>query len=154
MRSRTPASSAWSARAAWARHAWLFERRRTSDGASPHGAWWVDLAEIRDAALVPGAVVGALDLRDQASAEPLQILSSYLRDRELLLVFDNCEHVLDASAALVADVLRAAPDVRVIATSREPLQVAGRTRRPGGAAGAPARWETSNRSHGFSRTKP
>jgi predicted ATPase/DNA-binding CsgD family transcriptional regulator len=90
-----------------------------------HGAWWVDLAEIRDAALLPGAVVGALDLRDQASAEPLQILSSYLRDRELLLVFDNCEHVLDASAALVADVLRSAPGVRVIATSREPLQVAG-----------------------------
>ena len=90
-----------------------------------HGAWWVDLAEIRDAALVSSAVVGALDLRDQASAGPLQILSSYLRDREMLLVLDNCEHVLDASAALVADILRAAPDIRVIATSREPLQVAG-----------------------------
>ena len=90
-----------------------------------HGAWWVDLAEIRDATLVSGAVIGALDLRDQASAEPLQVLLTYLRDRELLLVFDNCEHLLDASAALVADVLRAAPDIRVIATSREPLQVAG-----------------------------
>jgi predicted ATPase/DNA-binding CsgD family transcriptional regulator len=89
------------------------------------GAWWVDLAEIRDAALVPGAVVGALDLRDQASAEPLQVLSSHLQERELLLVLDNCEHVLDTSAALVTDVLRGAPDIRVVATSREPLQVAG-----------------------------
>jgi predicted ATPase/DNA-binding CsgD family transcriptional regulator len=89
------------------------------------GAWWVELAEIREAALVAGAVVAALDLRDQASTEPLQILLSYLRDRELLLLMDNCEHLLDASAALVADVLRAAPNVRVIATSREPLQVPG-----------------------------
>ena len=89
------------------------------------GAWWVDLAEIRDAALVSGAAVASLDLRDQAAAEPLQILLSYLRDREALLVFDNCEHVLDASAALVADILRAAPNLRVIATSREPLQVPG-----------------------------
>ena len=69
--------------------------------------------------------VAALDLRDQAAAEPLQILVSYLRDREALLLFDNCEHVLDASAALVAHILRAAPDVRVVATSREPLQASG-----------------------------
>jgi predicted ATPase/DNA-binding CsgD family transcriptional regulator len=89
------------------------------------GAWWVELAEVRDAALVTGAVVAALDLRDQAATEPLQILVSYLRDRELLLLVDNCEHVLDASAGLVADVLRGAPNVRVIATSREPLQVPG-----------------------------
>ncbi len=72
-----------------------------------------------------GAVVGALDLRDQASAEPQQVLLTHVRDRELLLVLDNCEHVLDASATLVAEILRAAPDVRIIATSREPLQVSG-----------------------------
>ena len=89
------------------------------------GAWWVELAEVREAALVTGAVVAALDLRDQAATEPLQILLAYLRDRELLLLVDNCEHVLDASADLVAHILRAAPDVRVIATSREPLQVPG-----------------------------
>ena len=89
------------------------------------GAWWVDLAEVREAALVSGAAVAALDLRDQAAAAPMQILSTYLRDRELLLLIDNCEHMLDAAAALVADILRAAPDVRVIATSREPLQLPG-----------------------------
>jgi predicted ATPase/DNA-binding CsgD family transcriptional regulator len=89
------------------------------------GACWVDLGEIRDASLVPGALVAALDLRDQAAADPLQILLSYLRDREALLVFDNCEHLLDASAVLVTDILRGSPDIRVIATSREPLQVPG-----------------------------
>ena len=89
------------------------------------GAWWVDLGEIRDEGLVSSAVVAALDLRDQAEARPPQILSSHLRDRELLLVLDNCEHVLDASAALVSEILRAAPNVRLIATSREPLQVPG-----------------------------
>ncbi len=90
-----------------------------------NGAWWVDLAEIRDAALVTNAVVAALDLRDQAATKPLQILLSHLRDSELLLVLDNCEHVLEASAHLVTAVLRAAPNVRVMTTSREPLQVQG-----------------------------
>ena len=90
-----------------------------------NGAWWVELAEIRDAALLTSTVVAALDLRDQASTEPSQTLLSYLRDSELLLVLDNCEHMLDASAHLVAEVLRAAPNVRVITTSREPLQVPG-----------------------------
>jgi predicted ATPase/DNA-binding CsgD family transcriptional regulator len=89
------------------------------------GAWWVELAEVRESGLVAGAAAGALDLRDQAATEPLQILLAHLRDRELLLLVDNCEHVLDASAELVAEVLRAAPNVRVIATSREPLQVQG-----------------------------
>jgi predicted ATPase/DNA-binding CsgD family transcriptional regulator len=89
------------------------------------GAWWVELAEIRDATLVVGAVVAALDLRDQAEAEPLGILVSYLRDREALLVLDNCEHVLDVAAELVTSILRSAPDIRIVATSREPLQASG-----------------------------
>jgi hypothetical protein len=58
------------------------------------GAWWVDLAEIRDPALVATAVVAALDLRDQAASTPVQVLLSHFRDRQLLLVLDNCEHVL------------------------------------------------------------
>jgi predicted ATPase/DNA-binding CsgD family transcriptional regulator len=91
----------------------------------PGGAWLVELADVRDPALVANAVMAALDLRDQAAAEPVTLLRSYLRDKELLLVLDNCEHLLDATARLVDDVLRAAPGVRVIATSREPLSVAG-----------------------------
>jgi predicted ATPase/DNA-binding NarL/FixJ family response regulator len=89
------------------------------------GAWWVELAEVRDPALVPNAAVAALDLRDQAASPPLARLLAHLRDRQLLLLLDNCEHVLESSAHLVVEILRAAPRVRVITTSREPLQVPG-----------------------------
>ena len=91
----------------------------------PGGAWLVELADLRDPALVSGAVMAALSLRDQAAAEPLSLLLAELRDKRLLLVLDNCEHLLEAAARLVADVLRAAPGVRVLATSREPLGAPG-----------------------------
>jgi predicted ATPase/DNA-binding NarL/FixJ family response regulator len=91
----------------------------------PGGAWLVELADIRDPALVPNAVISALDLRAQASTEPMPLLLSYLRDRELLLVVDNCEHLLGAATRVVTEVIRTAPGVRVIATSREPLSVSG-----------------------------
>jgi predicted ATPase/DNA-binding CsgD family transcriptional regulator len=89
------------------------------------GAWLVELAEIRDGALVPNAVLAALDLRDQAATKPLQILLSDLQNKQLLLLLDNCEHLLGDVAPLVADVLRAAPRLTVITTTREPLQVPG-----------------------------
>ncbi len=91
----------------------------------PGGAWLVELAEVQDPALVSSAVMAALDLRDQAASGPLALVLSYLRDKELLLVVDNCEHLLGAAAQLVTEVIRAAPGVCVIATSREPLSVAG-----------------------------
>src|SRR5438128_6597431 len=62
------------------------------------GAWLVELADLRDPVLVSDAVMAALDLRDQAGAEPVGLLLSYLRDKELLLVVDKCEHLLDAEA--------------------------------------------------------
>ncbi len=89
------------------------------------GAWLVELAEMQDPGLVPNAVMSALDLRDQASTEPLALLLSFLRDKQLLLVVDNCEHLLAAAARLVTEVIGAAPGVRVIATSREPLSASG-----------------------------
>lgn len=91
----------------------------------PHGAWLVELGELRDPTLVSNAVLSALRLRDQTATEPVALLRSYLDDKVLLLVVDNCEHLLDAAATLVGDVIRAAPGVRVIATSREPLSAAG-----------------------------
>jgi predicted ATPase len=91
----------------------------------PGGAWMVELAEVRDPALVGNAVMAALGLRDQTATEPLPLLLSYLRDKELLLVVDNCEHLLAAAGRLVTDAVRAAPGVRVIATGREPLSVPG-----------------------------
>ncbi len=89
------------------------------------GAWLVELAELHDPALVGDAVSAALDLRVQAAADPLAVLQSFLRDKELLLVLDNCEHLLEAAARLAGEVITAAPGVRVIATSREPLSVNG-----------------------------
>lgn len=89
------------------------------------GVWLAELAELQDPALVSSAAMAALDLRHQAATEPLAQLCSYLKDKELLLVLDNCEHLLEAAAQLVSEVIRAAPGVRVIATSREPLSVAG-----------------------------
>ncbi|HEY8113483.1 MAG TPA: LuxR C-terminal-related transcriptional regulator [Actinomycetes bacterium] len=89
------------------------------------GAWMVELAEVRDPALVGNAVMAALGLRDQTGTEPLALLRSYLKDKELLLVVDNCEHLLAAAAQLVTEAIRAAPGVRVIATGREPLSVPG-----------------------------
>jgi predicted ATPase/DNA-binding CsgD family transcriptional regulator len=93
--------------------------------AFPGGAWLVELADVRDPGLVQNAVLGALDLRDQAATGPRAVLLAYLEDKELLLLVDNCEHVIDAAAALAADIVRKAPGVRVIATSREPLAVPG-----------------------------
>src|SRR5207302_4781020 len=89
------------------------------------GAWLVELAEVRDGALVTNAMLAALDLRDQAGIKPLQILLSDLQNRQLLLLLDNCEHLLGAVAPLVADLIRVAPRLTVITTSREPLQVPG-----------------------------
>jgi len=89
------------------------------------GAWLVELAEVRDGELVTNAVLEALDLRDQSASKPLQILLSDLQNRQLLLLVDNCEHLLGSVAPLVTEILGAAPRLTVIATSREPLQVPG-----------------------------
>jgi predicted ATPase/DNA-binding CsgD family transcriptional regulator len=89
------------------------------------GSWLVQLAEVRDPDLVPNAVLAALDLRDQAATEPPALLLNYLRDKRLLLVVDNCEHLLGAAGQLIGEIIRAAPGVRVIATSREPLSEPG-----------------------------
>jgi predicted ATPase/DNA-binding CsgD family transcriptional regulator len=104
----------------------------------PDGAWMVELAELRDPALVSNAVLAALDLRDQAATEPLNLLRSYLNDKELLLVLDNCEHLLEAAAQLASEMITGAPGVRVVATSREPLGVAGEHVLPVPPLGLPA----------------
>jgi predicted ATPase/DNA-binding CsgD family transcriptional regulator len=91
----------------------------------PDGVWLVELADVAEPAQVANTVLAALDLRDQVATDPLALVLSYLRDRKLLLVVDNCEHLLGPVARLVAEVVRAAPGVRVLATSREPLSVPG-----------------------------
>src|SRR5207244_5671536 len=87
------------------------------------GGWLVELAEVRDGALVTNAVLAALDLRDQTAMKPSQVLLSDLRNRQLLLVLDNCEHLIGPVAELVAEVLSAAPSATLITTTPDPLLV-------------------------------
>ena len=89
------------------------------------GAWLVELAELQDPALMGNAMMAALDLRDQASTAPHDLLFGYLRDKELLLVLDNCEHLLEAVAEGAAAIIEHAPGVRLLVTSREPLSIGG-----------------------------
>jgi len=89
-----------------------------------HGVWFIDLAPLTDPLRVPGTVAAALDLEIHA-ADPLPSLVDRLRDNQMLLVLDNCEHVIEASAGLAAIFLRNTPGISILATSREPLEVAG-----------------------------
>jgi predicted ATPase len=78
--------------------------------------------------LVPDAVLAAMAIPQQPGRPALDSVLGALRTRQLLLVLDNCEHLLDACAALAEAALRNCADVRILATSREPLRVAGETR--------------------------
>ena len=89
-----------------------------------HGVWLIDLAPLGDPRLVPNALFAALGLEIR-SENPLLGLIAFLRDKRMLLVFDNCAHVIDAAAALAIAVLRNAPGVHILATSREPLRIEG-----------------------------
>jgi predicted ATPase/DNA-binding CsgD family transcriptional regulator/DNA-binding XRE family transcriptional regulator len=89
------------------------------------GAWLAELAPVRDPALVPAVVAAALGVREQPGVPAAGVLARVLARRQLLLVLDNCEHVIGAAAGLCAGLLVACDDVRVLATSREPLRVAG-----------------------------
>jgi len=92
------------------------------------GAWLAELAPVRDPALVPAVVAAALGVREQPGVPAAGVLARVLARRQLLLVLDNCEHVAGAAAELCAGLLAACDDVRVLATSREPLRVAGEAR--------------------------
>jgi predicted ATPase/DNA-binding CsgD family transcriptional regulator len=103
-----------------------------------NGVWLVELAEIKEAAHVPNATLEALGLHDLTATEPLALLLGYLKEKQLLVVLDNCEHLLAACARLADAVLKEAPDVKLIATSREPLAIAGENVQPVGPLDLPA----------------
>lgn len=95
-------------------------RRAFPDGICP-----VELASLKDPALLAHVVVDALGIRDQSARDPMAVLCSHLWERQMLVLLDNCEHLIDAAADLAAGVLRTAPDVRILATSRQALRISG-----------------------------
>ena len=101
-----------------------------------HGVWLADLAPLSDPRLVPSAVATVLGL-EVRTENPLPGLVAGLRDKRMLLLLDNCEHVIEAAASLAAAVLTGVPRVNILATSREPLGVAGERSHRLGPLGSP-----------------
>jgi predicted ATPase len=93
--------------------------------AFPDGVWLVELAGLREPGLVGQSVSAALGVQEHATGWSLAALSNMLAERRLLLVLDNCEHVVDACAILVDTLLKACPDLRILTTSRQPLHITG-----------------------------
>jgi predicted ATPase/class 3 adenylate cyclase len=91
----------------------------------PDGVWLVELAALADPALVVQLVVSALGICEEPSRPLIQTLMDYLRSKQLLLVMDNCEHLLTACASLADTLLRSCPHLRLLASSREGLGIAG-----------------------------
>jgi predicted ATPase/DNA-binding SARP family transcriptional activator len=92
---------------------------------SDRGVWLVELAGVTDPELVPTAVAEAVGVRDEPGRTVVDSLVATLRAKELLIVLDNCEHLIAACAQLAETLVRTCPDLRLLATSREPLGVDG-----------------------------
>ena len=89
------------------------------------GVWYVDLAPITDPDLVPITTARACGLPDQPGRSTMDTLRRFAADRQLLVILDNCEHLLDASAAMALSLLESAPRLTLLTTSREPIGIAG-----------------------------
>ncbi|WP_214414242.1 ATP-binding protein [Sphaerisporangium fuscum] len=97
----------------------------TLGGAFPDGVWMVDLAALRSRELLAPAMVEALGVHDHTARPPLEVLTGHLKDKRVLVILDNCEHMVDECAVVAGAALRSAPDLRIIATSRQSLRVPG-----------------------------
>jgi non-specific serine/threonine protein kinase len=91
----------------------------------PDGAGFVELDSLSDPKLVAGSVANVFGLREDPGFDTLTILLGYLKDRQVLLVIDNCEHLIEACAGMITILLRASPGLKVLTTSREPLGTTG-----------------------------
>src|SRR5215217_8383401 len=89
------------------------------------GVWWVELAPLSDPELVVRAVASALGVPEPPEISVTEALVEHLKNEKTLLILDNCEHLIEACADLADTLLRACPNLRILATSREPLRVAG-----------------------------
>jgi predicted ATPase/class 3 adenylate cyclase len=91
----------------------------------PDGVWFIDLAPLQDPSLVPSAVAQELGVQEEPGRALTQTLSAHLKARKLLVILDNCEHLVHPCATLANALLQAAPELRIIATSREALRIRG-----------------------------
>lgn len=89
------------------------------------GVRLVELGELHDAVSLVDSIAGALGVRDHSPRPLREVLIEFLAPREVLLVLDNCEHMVDAVAELAGHLLRVSPRLRMLATSREPLGIGG-----------------------------
>jgi predicted ATPase len=90
-----------------------------------NGVWFIELAPLSDPALVPSTIALTLSLREEPGRPLIATLMDWLREKELLLILDNCEHLVEACAKFADDVLHGSRATRILATSREPLGIAG-----------------------------
>ncbi len=107
----------------------------------PDGVWLVELAALTDGRLVPQAVASVLGVREEAGRPVSEALLKYVKDKRLLVILDNCEHLVHACAALATQLLQSGPDIRVLASSRESLRVPGETVYPVPALPVPDSYE-------------
>jgi predicted ATPase len=91
----------------------------------PDGAWMIELSELRDPSLITEVVAAGVGLRDESGRSLRDILVEFLRSRRLLLILDNCEQVVDEAAKLAEVLLRACPELHILATGRERLGIGG-----------------------------
>ncbi|WP_424528670.1 ATP-binding protein [Sphaerisporangium viridialbum] len=89
------------------------------------GVWLVELAPLGDSELIAHTLTEALGIEEKSSLSPLESVSEYLADKKSLVILDNCEHLLHDCAILAEELLASSPELRIIATSRQPLRIGG-----------------------------
>lgn len=94
-------------------------------GQFPQGIWFVELAPLADPELIPQTILSAIGLNEQAGRPAIELLKEYLRGKISLIILDNCEHLIEASARVANTLLNAAPDLKILASSREAVGVKG-----------------------------
>lgn len=102
-----------------------------------HGVWSVELAPLTDPDLIPQVILSAIGVQEQPGKTPIDVLKVYLHEKQALIVLDNCEHLIEASAKLVNTLLNAAPKLKILASSREALGVKGEASYPVPSLSAP-----------------
>jgi predicted ATPase/DNA-binding CsgD family transcriptional regulator len=104
------------------------EVARDLAGAYPDRVWLVELASLSQPELVPQVIAGALGVREQPDRPLVDTLVGHLQEKDLLLILDNCEHLIEACARLAETLLLSCPRLKILATSRQPLGIAGEMR--------------------------